>query len=89
MRIECPFCGAREQAEFTYLGAAQRRRPDIGAPDADVQFFEATYLRDNHAGIHREFWYHALGCRSCVRVTRDTRTHEVIGVVLAAGVGNQ
>ena len=27
MRIDCPYCGARDQAEFAYLGDAAPRRP--------------------------------------------------------------
>ncbi len=29
-----------------------------------------------------ELWYHAFGCRSWLRVTRDTRTHEIFAVEL-------
>ena len=36
-----------------------------------------VYLRDNPAGRHREFWYHAFGCRAWLSVTRDTRTHAI------------
>jgi sarcosine oxidase subunit delta len=79
MRIECPFCGDRDVSEFTYLGDADCRRPP---PDAD-HFFEAVYLRDNPEGPHQELWYHASGCLSWLRVTRNTRTHEILGVQLA------
>jgi sarcosine oxidase subunit delta len=83
MRIDCPFCGARDVNEFTYLGDAAVRRPDSQAPDAGKQYFEQTYLRDNPAGAHEELWYHAGGCRGWLRVKRDTRTHEILGVALA------
>ena len=75
MRIPCPFCGDRDAHEFAYLGDADRARPDPATPDAGAQFFDYVYLRDNPAGPHREFWYHAPGCRSWLVVTRDTRTH--------------
>jgi len=84
MRIECPFCGERDLAEYVYLGDAGFRRPDPEAQDAPQRFFEAVYLRDNPCGPHVELWFHAHGCRSWLRVTRDTRTHEVLGVELAA-----
>lgn len=74
MRIQCPFCGERDAGEFTYLGDATVRRPDPSTPE---QFFEAVYLRDNPAGRHAELWYHGFGCRSWLRVTRDTRTHAI------------
>ena len=85
MRIRCPFCGERDASEFTYLGDANFRRPDPGAPDAQAQFFEAVYLRDNPAGRHEELWYHGSGCRSWLRVTRDTRTHEIVAADYVMG----
>ncbi len=83
MRIHCPFCGERDSGEFTYLGAASDRNTAYDAPDAGVKLFEAIYLRVNPAGPNDELWYHAFGCRSWLRVTRDTRTHEVFSVKFA------
>jgi len=67
-------------SEFAYLGDADFRRPDPDAPDAEARFIEAVYVRDNPAGPHDELWYHAAGCRSWLRVTRNTRTHEILAV---------
>jgi len=83
MRISCPFCGDRSSGEFSYIGAANGWRPANGSGQTPQQEFEAVYLRDNPAGPHEELWYHAYGCRSWLKVTRDTRTHEVIAVRLA------
>lgn len=80
MRIRCPFCGERDLSEFSYLGDANIRRPDPTAADRDSSFYEAVYLRDNPAGPHDELWYHSFGCRSWLRVSRDTRTHEIFSV---------
>jgi heterotetrameric sarcosine oxidase delta subunit len=82
MRIQCPFCGERDVGEFAYLGDANFVRPDPDAPAAEARFFEELYLRDNPAGPHEELWYHASGCRSWLRVRRDTRTHEILAVNL-------
>jgi len=82
MRIPCPFCGERDSNEFAYLGDAEFKRPDPNVPDAAARFFEAVYLRDNPAGPHDELWYHTYGCRSWLRVTRDTLTHEILRVQL-------
>jgi sarcosine oxidase subunit delta len=84
MQIPCPFCGDRDLREFTYLGDATVTRPDPATSDAERLFFEYLYLRDNPAGPHRELWYHAQGCRSWIRVDRDTRTHRIAGASLAA-----
>lgn len=83
MRIPCPFCGERDLSEFVYLGDANARRPDPTAADAPGQFFTAVYLRDNPAGRHEDLWYHAYGCRSWLRVMRDTRTHDILAVRMA------
>lgn len=83
MRISCPFCGERESAEFTYLGDASSLRPSPDAPDAEERFFDAVYLRNNPSGPHEELWYHLHGCRSWLRVRRDTRTHQILAVVFA------
>ncbi|WP_439360465.1 sarcosine oxidase subunit delta [Bradyrhizobium sp. DASA03007] len=84
MRIECPFCGPRDVSEFGYYGDA-KRRPAASMSDASRQVYEAVYLRDNPAGRHEDLWYHSGGCRSWLKVTRDTRTHEVFDATLAAG----
>jgi methylglutamate dehydrogenase subunit B len=83
MRIECPFCGERDISEFTYLGDADFRRPPADSEGLAERFYEAVYLRDNPMGPHRELWYHASGCLSWLRVTRNTRTHEILAVQLA------
>ena len=84
MRIHCPFCGERDSGEFSVFGEASVPRPDPAAADASSQFFDAVYLRHNPAGRHEELWYHGFGCRSWLRVTRDTRTHEIFDVRFAA-----
>jgi methylglutamate dehydrogenase subunit B len=86
MRIPCPFCGERDVSEFAYLGDGNAARPDAAAPEAQAKFFDAVYLRDNPAGPHDELWYHASGCRTWLRVTRNTRTHEILGSAYARKV---
>ena len=83
MRIGCPYCGERGSEEFAYLGDAAPTRPDPATPDAATAFHAYVYLRDNPAGRHREFWYHAAGCRAWLVVTRDTRTHAIEAVEFA------
>jgi methylglutamate dehydrogenase subunit B len=86
MRIRCPFCGERESGEFTYLGDATCRPPQPGSQNAATEYFEAVYLRANPRGSHEELWYPAAGCRSWLRVTRDTHTHEISAVSFANDV---
>lgn len=80
MRIPCPYCGERDVREFSYLGDANVVRP---ATDDAPSFHEYVNLRDNKAGLNREYWYHASGCRSWLVVIRDTRTHRIDGAELA------
>ncbi|GJE15634.1 sarcosine oxidase subunit delta [Methylobacterium marchantiae] len=85
MRIRCPHCGERDNGEFSYLGDAAPVRPD--GPNASAEaMHDYVYLRDNPAGLHRELWYHAAGCRSWLVVTRDTRSHEIHEVAPARDV---
>ena len=81
MRIKCPHCGARDLREFLYLGDATLVRPDPAAGDAEARFVDYVYVRRNVAGKHQEYWYHAAGCQSWLKVTRNTRTHEIFDVV--------
>src|SRR5438552_1800635 len=72
----CPYCGPRNQIEFTYGGDATLRRPAPNAPES--AWVDYVYLRDNPCGPHDELWYHGAGCRSWFKVRRDTRTHQIL-----------
>ena len=82
MRLTCPLCGERDRREFTYLGHETFLcRPAADAPPEDWHAY--LHLRDNPAGETRDLWYHDP-CQSWLVVTRDTLTHAVHGVELAA-----
>ncbi len=83
MRIPCPYCGLRDLSEFLSLGESPGARPDPAAADAARRFFDYVYLRDNPAGRSEEYWYHASGCRSWLKLVRDSRTHAIESAVLA------
>lgn len=74
-RIDCPWCGVRDEAEFQYQGDATKTRPAFDAPESD--YFEYVYQRDNPRGWHLEWWHHVAGCRQWVKVVRNTLTHEI------------
>jgi methylglutamate dehydrogenase subunit B len=74
--IPCPWCGLRNQIEFTYGGDATVQEPASDAPAA--AWFEFVYLRDNPKGPHDELWLHSGGCRAWFKVRRDTRTHDIL-----------
>ncbi|MCL4169222.1 UNVERIFIED_CONTAM: hypothetical protein GTU68_011302 [Idotea baltica] len=87
MLIDHPLLGPRDSQEFTYLGDASLiDRPDWQADDAADQFHDYLYQRDNPAGLHRELWFHEVGDRSWLVVTRNTVTHEITSVEMARDV---
>jgi len=74
-RIDCPWCGVRDEEEFQYQGDATVSRPEFdGSQEA---FFRYVYVRDNPKGWHTEWWHHVGGCRQWVKVVRNTATHEI------------
>lgn len=83
MRIDCPLCGSRDRREFYYQGdavALDRPAPDAG----EAAWDDYVHLRDNPAGPTRELWHHEGGCSAWLVVTRDTVSHEISRVALAA-----
>ncbi|MEQ8397022.1 sarcosine oxidase subunit delta [Thalassobaculum sp.] len=81
IRIPCPHCGPRDHDEFSYVGDATKVRPADPSAASPEDWHRYVYLRDNPRGAHLEYWHHVQGCRSYLKVLRDTATHEV----LAAG----
>ena len=87
MILNHPLLGPRDAAEFVVLGDATLiDRPDWQSEDAQAQFHDYLYLRDNPAGQHRELWYHEQGDRSWLVVTRNTLTHDITKVEMARDV---
>lgn len=78
MRLPCPFCGLRDEAEFTYEGDATVRYPSVEA-DAEA-WHEAVFLREQPRGRAQELWRHSHGCRALLVIDRDNVTHEVHSV---------
>ncbi|MHC5654179.1 sarcosine oxidase subunit delta [Stappia sp.] len=79
MRIDCPCCGLRDVAEFSYGGDGTLTRPDLSVTEAEP-FAAYVYDRENPRGPHTELWHHISGCRHWLRVVRDTATHEILSV---------
>ena len=69
-RIDCPWCGLRDEAEFQYSGDATVTRPE---PDAsEEEFFRYAYIRENPKGWHTEWWHH-VGAVSYTHLTLPTK----------------
>lgn len=80
MRIPCPHCGLRDEAEFSYRGDATVSRP--GANGDQAAFCDYVYARENPKAWHTEWWHHAAGCRQWFRLVRHTVTHEIRAALL-------
>lgn len=72
LTVPCPNCGPRPHTDFTFGGALRA----IGTTDPDEDFAR-VYLEENPAGPQRERWFHALGCKRWLTLTRDTRTNAI------------
>jgi len=87
LHIPCPWCGPRDETEFTYGGDGTLNRPEPSAEPPLDDWIEYIYRRDNPKGPHLELWHHSAGCRQWFRVHRDTATHRILEAT-APGVGS-
>lgn len=78
LRIECTFCGVRDEEEFTYGGPSHVSRP--GPSCGATEWADYLFHRDNPKGVHYERWCHSFGCCRWFNVARDTVTHDVLAV---------
>jgi sarcosine oxidase subunit delta len=76
--IECPYCGARAETEFSYGGEAHIQRPTDTADISDTELADFIFLRNNPKGVVLERWYHAHGCRRWFNAARDTVSYEFL-----------
>jgi len=75
LRIECPYCGVRDEQEFVFGGPSSITRP--GTQCTDQEWTQYLYFRDNPRRLHAERWCHSFGCGQWFNVLRDTLTHVV------------
>ena len=78
--IACPWCGPREEIEFSY--GVQAHVPYPADPSAldDEAWARFVFFRDNPKGPSAERWVHTAGCRRWFTAVRDTRTHRFLEV---------
>ncbi len=77
--IECPWCGERDESEFSYAGEAHITRPRETKNLSDEEWADYLFMRKNPRGLHREQWLHAAGCRRYFNVERDTVSYQISG----------
>ncbi|MDE0063318.1 MAG: sarcosine oxidase subunit delta [Gammaproteobacteria bacterium] len=78
LRIPCPFCGDRDEAEFRCGGELPREIPQPGVDDD--AWSDYLFNRDNPKGLVHERWCHSFGCNQWFNVVRDTVTHRIHAV---------
>ena len=78
--ISCPFCGPREESEFSCGGEAHIARPLADNKLSDAEFADYLFMRNNPKGLFLERWRHSAGCRRWFNVARDTVSHNIVEV---------
>ena len=78
--IECPYCGKRDQHEYSYGGEAHIARPTDSETQDDEKWADYVFLRSNTKGVFAERWMHAAGCRKWFNALRNTATDEILAV---------
>jgi sarcosine oxidase, subunit delta len=73
--IPCPWCGPRDESEFSARGSVTPR-PDLTVVD-DLAWTDYLYCEDNVRGWLREYWVHSFGCRQLFTVQRHTVTNQI------------
>lgn len=75
--IECPYCGLRDESEFSPAGEAHIARPLETEKLSDEDWADYLFMRKNPKGAHREQWLHAAGCRRYFNAVRDTVSYRI------------
>ncbi len=79
LMIRCPHCGPRSGAEFTFERPIESIIPLDASPEDATRLL---YTRENPRGASWELWRHAYGCRTWLKLNRDTATHEIAETAL-------
>ena len=78
--IPCPYCGPREESEFSYGHEAHVERPKNPDALSDADWAQYLFMNDNTKGLLLERWVHSHGCRRWFNVARDTLTYQILAV---------
>ena len=78
--ITCPYCGDRDEHEFSYGHEAHIVRPADPNALSDQEWADYLFMRKNPKGVHLERWVHSKGCRRWFNMARHTVTHEILAI---------
>lgn len=76
--IECPYCGERDQSEFTNGGEAHIVRPLWHDDMSDEEWADFVFLRKNEKGVIAERWVHSAGCGKWFNGLRNSATDKLL-----------
>jgi heterotetrameric sarcosine oxidase delta subunit len=76
--IPCPYCGERDEFEFSYGNEAHVVRPANPDAASDEEWARYVFLRANTKGVFLERWCHTAGCRRWFNVARDTVSYRIL-----------
>ncbi len=76
--ITCPYCGERDQSEFSCAGEAHLARPENPGELTDAEWADFVFMRANTKGLYAERWLHSAGCRRFFNMLRNTATDEIL-----------
>ena len=76
--IPCPFCGPREESEFSYGHEAHIARPKNPEKLSDADWAQYLFMKDNTKGLLLERWAHVHGCGRWFNVARDTVSYRIL-----------
>lgn len=79
LNIPCPYCGTRDQSEFSHHGEAHIVRPLKSDTLSDTQWGDYVFFRKNTKGDYAELWMHRHGCRKFFHMLRNTVTDDILG----------
>jgi sarcosine oxidase subunit delta len=80
LQITCPWCGLRDETEFSFGGEAHIARPIDPQALSDEAWADYLFMRKNPRGRHLEQWVHTYGCRRWFNAERDTVTYQIHSV---------
>jgi len=78
MLVPCPWCGERDESEFSFGGEAHLERPNESC--SDKNWTEYIFMRKNIKGEAKERWNHSSGCRQWFNAIRDTTTNTFLQI---------
>ena len=81
-QLPCPWCGVRDDREFTWGDEVHGARPEFPERLTDSNWADYLYVRPNVKGVTLERWCHTYGCRQWFSLIRDTATHRIYGAYL-------